>query len=133
MRRRPPTPGPIGMRVRRRADAGSLPVRTRAYELRVDFEQLWECPNEEEAEAFAMKWTREALRSRRKPLQKFAHTVRDHLDGILMFFRYPGQTSGLAEGMNNKIKLLIHKAYGFHNVAALIAMVYLCCTGIRLP
>ena len=106
---------------------------TRAYELRVDFEQLWECPNEEEAEAFAMKWTRDALRSRRKPLRKFAHTVRDHLEGILMFFRYPGQTSGLAEGMNNKIKLLIHKAYGFHNVAALIAMVYLCCTGIRLP
>jgi transposase len=73
------------------------------------------------------------MHSRIEPLKKFARTVREHLDGILMFFRYPGQTSGMAEGMNNKIKLLIHKAYGFHNVAALIAMVYLCCTGITLP
>jgi transposase len=106
---------------------------TRAYQLRVDFEQLWECATERKAETFVMKWTRAALRSRLDPLRKFARTVRDHLNGILMFFRYPGQTSGMAEGMNNKIKLLIHKAYGFHNVAALVAMVYLCCTGIRLP
>lgn len=106
---------------------------TRAYQLRVDFEQLWECPNEWKADAFVTKWTRAALRSRLEPLRKFARTVRNHIDGILMFFRYPGQTSGLAEGMNNKIKLLIHKAYGFHNVPALIAMVYLCCTGITLP
>jgi transposase len=106
---------------------------TRAYQLRVDFEELWDCATEEKAERFVARWTRAAMRSRLAPLQRFAQTVRDHLDGILMFFRYPGQTSGMAEGMNNKIKLLIHEAYGFHNVAALIAMVYLCCTGIRLP
>ena len=49
-----------------------------------------------------------------------------------MFFRYSGQTHPMAEGINNKIKLLIHKTFGFHNVAALMAMIHLCCTGIVL-
>ena len=105
---------------------------TRAYQLRVDFEEFWKCRNEDEARKFAMRWTRAALLSRLEPFRTFARTVRKHLDGILMFFRYPGQTNAVSEGVNNKIKLLIHKAYGFHNVAALMAMIYLCCTGIHL-
>lgn len=106
---------------------------TRGWQLRVDFEGLWECKSENEAREFAMRWTRTALKSRLEPLRKFARTVRKHLDGILMFFRYPGTTNAMSEGMNNKIKLLIHKAFGFHSVTALMAMIYLCCTGIRLP
>ena len=38
-----------------------------------------------------------------------------------------------AERSVRSMTAIAHKAYGFHNVAALIAMVYLCCTGIRLP
>lgn len=104
----------------------------RAYELRVDFEQFWEQPDERRARTFAMRWTGAALKSRIQPLRRFARTVREHLDGILGFFRHCGQTSGVIEGTNNKIKLLIHRAFGFHKVAALIAMIHLCCSGIRL-
>jgi transposase len=104
----------------------------RAYELRVDFEQFWEQPNEHRARDYAMRWTRAALKCRLEPLRRFARTVRQHLDGILGFFRHCGQTSGVLEGTNNKIKLLIHRAFGFHRVAALIAMIHLCCSGIRL-
>ena len=35
------------------------------------------------------------------------------------------------EGINNKIGVLKHRAYGFHSAAALIALVYLCCA--RVP
>jgi len=102
----------------------------RAYELRCDFEELWEITDPDAAREFAMNWTRAALRSRRKPLRRFAKTVRKHLDGILGYFRYWGTTSGVVEGTNNKIKLAVHRAYGFHSVTALMSMVYLCCAGI---
>lgn len=105
----------------------------RAYELRVSFEDLWSLDDEDNARSFLARWTRSALLSRIPALRKFATTVRNHLEGILGFFRYWRQTSGPIEGMNNKIKLAIHRAYGFHSVTALIAMIQLCCGGIRLP
>ena len=55
----------------------------------------------------------------------------DHLDGILNTFRY-GFTNATLEGTNNKIKLVIHKAFGFRSLQALLAMIYLCCGGIDL-
>lgn len=104
----------------------------RAWELRADFENLWECDSEKDAENFLMRWTRAALLSRREPLRKLAATLREHLDGILAHFRWGGPTNAQAEGINNKIKLLIHKAFGFRSVENLMAMIYLCCTGIEL-
>ena len=37
------------------------------------------------------------------------------------------------EGMNNKVRLISHRAYGFHSAESLIAMIYLCCSNITLP
>lgn len=104
----------------------------RAYEHRVTFEDLWTLDDEDLAREFLASWTRAALLSRIEPLRKFARTVRRHIDGILGFFRYWRQTSGPVEGMNNKIKLAIHRAYGFHSLSALTAMIHLCCSGIQL-
>jgi len=36
------------------------------------------------------------------------------------------------EGINNKIGVIKHRAYGFHSATALIAMVFLCCSGIQI-
>jgi transposase len=102
----------------------------RAYELRCDFEELWELRDPEEAKEFLMNWTRSALLSKRPPLRKFANTIRKHLDGVLGFFKFWGTTSGVVEGTNNKIKLAIHRAFGFHSIDALMSMVYLCCGGL---
>lgn len=104
----------------------------RVYQLRVDFEDLWEIENEALAKDFIQHWTRTALLSRRKGLRRFAKTVREKKDGSLGFFRHGGLTNATLEGMNNKIKLVIHRAFGFHNVASLIAMIHLCCTGIAV-
>jgi transposase len=105
----------------------------RAYQLRVDFEELWKCKTEDAARDFLKRWIRAALLSRREPLRKFARTVREHLEGILGFFRQNGLTTAVAKGLNNKIKLVIHRAFGFADVSALMAMVYLCCSGIEVP
>lgn len=104
----------------------------RAYQLRVDFEQLWDITDEETARKFLMRWTRSALLSRREGLIRFAKTVRKHMDGILGFIRWGGATNASLEGMANKIKLCIHKAYGFRSIASLMAMIQLCCSGIDL-
>jgi hypothetical protein len=36
------------------------------------------------------------------------------------------------EGLNSKIRLLSHRAYGFAPADALIATIYLCCSGIQI-
>lgn len=107
-------------------------VLYRAWQHRTDFDNLWDCDSEEEARDFLRQWTRAALLSRREPLRAFAKTLRTHLDGVLAYFRWGGPTNAQAEGLGNKIKLLIHRAFGFHSVQSLMAMIYLCCTGIRL-
>lgn len=104
---------------------------TRAYQRRVDFEDLWECKDESEARTFIMRWTRSALLSRIEPLRRVARTIRKHIDGILGFFRYL-LTNAVLEGLNNKIKLIIHRAFGFRNTQALMAMIHLCCSGIHI-
>ena len=41
-------------------------------------------------------------------------------------------SNGRLEALNSKVKLLSHRAYGFHSAEALIAMIYLCCAGITI-
>lgn len=76
-----------------------------------------------------MTW---ACRSRLEPFVKLGRTVRRHIDGILAFID-SGLTNARSEGMNNKIRLLSHRAFGFHSAEPLIATIYLCCSGIELP
>jgi transposase len=78
------------------------------------------------------RWLSWAARSRLQPFVKLGRTIRNHLDGVLALLR-ERIANGLAEGMNNKIRLLSHRAYGFHSAPPLIAMIYLCCAGITLP
>jgi transposase len=105
---------------------------SRAWERRVELEQFWEIEDEFEARQYLLRWTRSALLSRIEPLRKFARTIREHMKGILGFVRHRGQTNAALEGMNNKIKMIIHRAYGFRSVPALISMIHLCCSGIDL-
>ena len=38
--------------------------------------------------------------------------------------------NGRLEGLNSKIRLISHRSFGFHSADALLALVYLRCTGI---
>ncbi|MEJ5921795.1 transposase [Bifidobacterium thermophilum] len=42
-----------------------------------------------------------------------------------------GNASG--EAANNKIRLIIRKAYGFRNIGNMMDVIYLVCSGIRIP
>ena len=78
------------------------------------------------------RWLGWASRSRLQPFVKLSVTIKKHIGGVLTLLK-ERVTNGLAEGMNNKIRLLSHRAYGFHSAAPLIATIYLCCGGITLP
>src|ERR671912_426829 len=70
-------------------------------------------------------------RSRLRPFVRLARTLREHRDGILAAIRL-GLSNGRLEGLNSKIRLISHRSFGFHSAEALIALVYLCCTGITI-
>jgi transposase len=76
-------------------------------------------------------WLAWASRSRLKPFVKLARTIRKHKQGVLAALKL-GISNGRLEAMNSKVRLLSHRAYGFHSANALIAMIYLCCAGIQI-
>ncbi|QRK06086.1 ISL3 family transposase [Archangium violaceum] len=76
-------------------------------------------------------WSRWASRSKLKPFVRLAKTVRKHKQGIVAYTQ-TGLSNGVVEGLNNKIRLVMRRAYGFRNTAALNAMVFLCCGGLVL-
>lgn len=77
------------------------------------------------------EWISWASRSRLKPFVKVAQTIKKYKAGILAYI--PGrQTNGFTEGLNNKIRLITRRAYGFHGAESLKAMIHLCCGGITL-
>ena len=54
------------------------------------------------------------MRSRIEPVKKFARTVRAHRELLLNYFRAKKQfSSGVIEGLNNKAKVTLRKAYGY--------------------
>ena len=65
------------------------------------------------------------------PFVKLARTIRRHRAGILAAIRL-GLSNGRLEGLNSRIRLISHRSFGFHSAAPLIALVYLCCTGILI-
>jgi transposase len=86
----------------------------RAYLLREEFQRLWEYKSAWWAGKFLDEWTGRAMRSRLEPMKKIARSIRTHRPLILNWFRARGQvSSGAVEGLNNKVKLVTRKSYGF--------------------
>lgn len=77
------------------------------------------------------EWCRWAMRSRLLPFKKLARTLRKHKTGVLAYVQ-TRLNNGRTEGMNGKIRVITRRAFGFHNVSSLIAMIFLCCSGLKL-
>ena len=101
----------------------------RAFLLREELRLLYHLPDPRLAPAHLDAWLAWASRSRLRPFVRLARTLREHRDGILAAIRL-GLSNGRLEGLNSKIRLISHRSFGFHSADALIALVYLCCTGI---
>jgi transposase len=86
----------------------------RAYLLKEHFQRFWKYSSATWAGRFLDDWTRMAMRSRIKPFQKFARTLRAHRALLLNWFRARDAFAhGAVEGFNNKARITTRKAYGF--------------------
>lgn len=72
-----------------------------------------------------------AARSRLDPFVRLGQTIKKHRDGILAAIRL-GITQGRTEALNNKVRLITRRAYGFHSAQAALALVLLTCGPIDL-
>ena len=70
-------------------------------------------------------------RCRLTPFIRLGKTIRKHRDGILAARRL-NLSNARAEAINNKVKLIVRRAYGFHSPEAALALVHLTCGPITL-
>lgn len=87
-----------------------------AYLLKEDLRQLWQQESKGTARQFLNNWIEEACSSKLRPFQTLAKTLRERQEEILAWYDYPISTGPL-EGLNNKIKVLKRRAYGYRNQA----------------
>jgi transposase len=86
----------------------------RAYLLKEDFRCFWDYDSPTWAGKFLDQWCTQVMRSRIEPMKKFARTLRAHRELLLNYFRArKAFSSGVIEGLNNKAKVTMRKAYGF--------------------
>jgi transposase len=89
----------------------------RAYLLKEEFQQFWDydSPNLGRQVPRSLVYPRDAITHPRiDPVKKFARTVRAHRELLLNYFRAKKQfSSGVIEGLNNKAKVTMRKAYGY--------------------
>jgi len=82
--------------------------------LKEELRELWNRPSRQKMAAFLKDWCQKADQTAIGQLMKMAKTLRTHASGILAYARHP-ITSGKLEGINNKIKTLTKRSYGFHD------------------
>lgn len=103
----------------------------RAYLLKETLAQALSYAQPRRAKRALEEWLGWASRSRLKPFVRVGRTIRSHRERILAYIDYR-LTNGLVEGINNKLRMIARRAYGFHGPEPLVAMLFLCCGGVQL-
>jgi len=104
----------------------------RAFLLKEELGLLYQLERPALADKQLDAWLTWASRSKLDPFVKLARTIRLHRHGILAAIRLH-LTNGRLEGLNSRIRLISHRSFGFHSATPLIALIYLCCSGITIP
>ena len=82
--------------------------------LKEELRELWSQTSRKQMETFLKDWCDKATETGIGQMRKMAKTLRTHISGILAYAEHP-ITSGKLEGINNKIKTLTKRSYGFHD------------------
>jgi transposase len=100
-------------------------VTARAWALKDLFEHFWTYKSLRGAGHFLEYWTWRALRSRIEPMKKVARMLRSHQDLLMNWFKAKGEiSSGAVEGLNNKIRVVTRRSYGFRTYDAMEIALY---------
>jgi transposase len=104
----------------------------RAWYLKESFQLFWTYKQPWRAKQLLLKWMTSAMLSRLEPFKKFVGMLRSHLEGVLAWTE-TRLSNGAVEGMNNKIKSISHRSFGFRSATNFIAAIYHCCARLPLP
>lgn len=85
-----------------------------AYLLRDELKRLWYYKRQHWAEKAWEQWYQHAQDSGIEALQRFAERLKPYLHGIVSRCRHPLNTS-VVEGINNTIKVIKRRAYGYRD------------------
>ncbi|MBB2997456.1 transposase [Paeniglutamicibacter cryotolerans] len=115
-----------------REDGGTL---WRGYLLKESLREIF-AGDLSSAEVMAMiqDWCDAASDSGLGPFMKAGATLRGHINGIHAAVSR-GLSNGKHEGLNNKIRTMTRRSYGFHSPEAALALIMLACgpVEVRLP
>jgi transposase len=120
-----------GSRVRGRAKqrlsglVASKLATGRAWMLKETFQDFWRYRSLHWVQAFLEVWCNRAMRSRIEPMKKVARMLRSHQDLLMNWFKAKGEiSSGVVEGLNNKIRVVTRRSYGFRTYDAMEIALY---------
>lgn len=87
-----------------------------AYLLREEFSQLWDYDSPTWARKFFDNWKQKLKWQRLKPFEKFSTMIEKHWEGIISHCHPDNKVKlGFVEGVNNKIRVIQRKAYGYRD------------------
>ena len=104
----------------------------RACRMKETLRLLLKIKDVDEAATELKRWLWWASHSRIDAFKKLYLKIKRHRDHILNTIRL-GMSNARIEATNNKIKLIVRKAYGFRNIQNMLDMVYLVCSDLRVP
>lgn len=104
----------------------------RAYLLKESFRDFWQSATKDVATKLLGQWCSWADESMIKPMQEVAKLLRKHKENILTYFDMP-ISNGIVEGLNNKAKVISHRAYGFRTAKNFILNLYHCMGDLAMP
>ncbi len=104
----------------------------RAYLLKESFRDFWQSTTRQLAKRFLDQWFIWSIESRIKPMQEFGILLKRHEENILTYFDMP-ISNGAVEGLNNKAKIISHRAYGFRSAKNYILNLYHCMANLPMP
>ena len=97
----------------------------RAWMLKETFDHFWKYKSIPWAEAFLDYWCRRAMRSRLEPMMRVARMLRTHQPLLMNWFRAKGElSSGVVEGLNNKIRVITRRSYGLRTYRVMELSLY---------
>ena len=104
----------------------------RAYRMKEMLRLILKIKDTDEADTALKRWLWWASHSRIGAFKELYLKIKRHKDHILNSIRL-GMSNARIEAINNKIKLVVRKAYGFRNIQNMLDMVYLVCSDLRIP
>jgi len=97
----------------------------RAYLLKEDFNGFWDYVSPAWAEKYLDRWCTRVMRSKIEPMKKVVKTIRNHKPLIMNWFKAKKAfSSGIVEGLNNKVKVTTRKSYGFRTFHGIETALY---------